>query len=87
MSYRTKAAEELIDKIQTASAMNADKAKKADDTYSRGLYTGWADALTFAAEVLTDNLRLVELEAETVPEYDFLSEAERIAAETWESAA
>jgi hypothetical protein len=66
--YVTKSAEELVDKIQTASAINADKARKASDPYVRGLYTGWADALAFAADVLRDNLHHVENEARLVPE-------------------
>ena len=80
--YVTKSAEKLVDALQTQSAMNLAKAKKAEDAYSRGLYTGYADAFELAAEWATKRLPEVEAESFLVPPVEE-SMRERLMREEW----
>jgi hypothetical protein len=69
MSYRTKAAHDLVDSFQTQSAMFTARAMRAEDPYKRGLDHGYAAAFNLAAEWATKQLAQVESESALVPEF------------------
>lgn len=85
MTYRTQAAEDLVDSYQRQSAMFKAKAAKEKDRFGCGVYTGYADAFALAAEWAIRDLEKVEQEARLVPDHeeDVMSYAERLIAEAF----
>jgi hypothetical protein len=83
MTYRTKAAEELMDLLQTQSAMYEARVKKLSKpspdepvavqtmaAFERGLYQGYLDSTNTYIEFARDHLQEIEQEAEMVPPPD-----------------